>query len=213
MSLSRREMHTPTPYTAQPQPQPQLSPIESYRPLQPDSARSSRAPTPQLGAFSRLGLEGIGGVPSRRDRSGSVDSGPPRSAAELFLASSMPKQTASEKVLAAISGAYGVIFPAFNGAQIRRARQNWLAITRKLLRIWRCPSVLMGSEWGHHVSDQLAQVMLENKSLRDQLHELQTGQRALATKQEVTEEITAQRESAEPRRFDLIGSRICGLAR
>ncbi|RSH87058.1 hypothetical protein EHS25_003547 [Saitozyma podzolica] len=148
MSLSCREMHTQTPYAAQPQPQ--IIPIESYRPLPPDSARSSRAPTPQLGAFSRLGLEGIGGVAARRERAGSVDSGPLRSAAELFLASSMPKQTASEKVLAAIS------------------------------------------EWGHHVSDRLAQVMLENKSLRDQLHELQTGQRALATKQEVTEEITAQ---------------------
>jgi hypothetical protein len=71
----------------------------------------------------------------------------------------------------------------------------------------------MCSEWGHHFSDRLAQVMLENKSLRDQLHELQTGQRALATKQEVTEDITAQRESAEPRRFDLIGGLTCGLAR
>jgi hypothetical protein len=106
MSLSFSEARKPMPYAAQPQ----LSPIESYRPLPPDSARSSRAPTPQLGGFSRLGLEGIDRVPSRRERAGSVDSGPPRSAADLFLASSIPKQTASEKVLAAISGAYGVAF-------------------------------------------------------------------------------------------------------
>jgi hypothetical protein len=136
MSLSCREMHTQTPYAAQPQPQ--LIPIESYRPLPPDSARSSRAPTPQLGAFSRLGLEGIGGVAARRERAGSVDSGPLRSAAELFLASSMPKQTASEKVLAAISGGCGASSPSFHGprrielpdlASCSMKARRWLALS------------------------------------------------------------------------------------
>ena len=36
----------------------------------------------------------------------------------------------------------------------------------------------------------------DNKQLRDQLHDLQTGQRALATREEVTEEVTAQRGSS-----------------
>ncbi len=36
----------------------------------------------------------------------------------------------------------------------------------------------------------------DNKNLRDQLHDLKMGQKALATTEEVREEVTAQRESS-----------------
>lgn len=41
--------------------------------------------------------------------------------------------------------------------------------------------------------DQNEELREDNRGLRDQLHELRLGQKALATTEEVREEVTAQR--------------------
>lgn len=56
-------------------------------------------------------------------------------------------------------------------------------------------------EWSNQILEVIGQVQKDQKQIRDQVHEVQTGQRALATREEVVEEITAQRELAVGKRF------------
>jgi hypothetical protein len=44
--------------------------------------------------------------------------------------------------------------------------------------------------------DKMDSLENDNRILRDHLHELRLGQKALATREEMTEEVTAQREFA-----------------
>jgi hypothetical protein len=53
---------------------------------------------------------------------------------------------------------------------------------------------LILTEWSNQILEIVGQVQKDQKQIRDQVHEVQTGQRALATREEVVEEITAQRE-------------------